>query len=176
MHSIWYQMLKIASVSGAPPQTPMGGGDLRRFPYRLQSIGTSCLLQSLPSVPLMPVYYKALALDLLILSQPFLALNLNTVETVSLISSYTKNCLQNRHHHLQLRNNENSLIPLRPPSNSHALKEHAIFRKSNPSLAPLSHYNCIKILHLSSPSNMEQSSYGHQKFYSPRCLQETSKN
>src|SRR5688572_2968318 len=65
---------------------PDGGGALTTLPIPpIVSIGTSCLLQSLPCVPLMPVYYKALTLDLLILSQPFLALSLNTVETVSLI-------------------------------------------------------------------------------------------
>jgi len=32
MHSIWYQMLKIALASGAPPQTPMGEGVLTTLP------------------------------------------------------------------------------------------------------------------------------------------------
>src|SRR5688572_774740 len=52
MHSIWYQMLKIASVSEAPPQTPIG--ELTTLPHT-QSLGASCLPRSLPSVPLMPV-------------------------------------------------------------------------------------------------------------------------
>src|SRR5688572_10146790 len=39
-------------------------------------------------------------------------------------------------------NNENSLIHIRPASKPYALKEHAKFRKPNPSLAQLPQYNC----------------------------------
>jgi len=44
MHSIWHEMFKIASVSGAPPQTPLG--ELTTLPQTPKSWGASCLQQS----------------------------------------------------------------------------------------------------------------------------------
>src|SRR6218665_3213719 len=44
MHFIWHEMFKIASVSGAPPQTPLG--ELTTLPQTPQSLGASFLQQS----------------------------------------------------------------------------------------------------------------------------------